>query len=109
MREPLILVIDDNQYLLDTISILLNKEGFAHETTTSPGEGLEWIKEKDYDLVISDMKMPEMTGLELIKMVKLYKPETEVLFITGFGSIDSSVKGDVSGGLPLPDETVQSR
>ena len=86
MKEPLILVIDDNQYLLDTISLLLDRAEFQHHTTTSPGQGLEWIRERDYDLVISDMRMPEMTGLELIKTVKLYRPETEVLFITGFGS-----------------------
>ena len=92
MRSPQILIIDDNQYLLDTISHILKREGFSHDTTTSPGEGMEWIEEKDYDLVISDMRMPEMTGLELIKMVKVYRPETEVIFITGFGSIDSSVK-----------------
>jgi DNA-binding NtrC family response regulator len=92
MRSPQILIIDDNQYLLDTISHILKREGFSHDTTTSPGQGLEWIEERDYDLVISDMRMPEMTGLELIKMVKVRRPETEVIFITGFGSIDSSVR-----------------
>ncbi len=92
MRGPEILIIDDNQYLLDTISLILTKEGFAHETTISPAQGLEWIKERNYDLVISDMRMPEMTGLELIKMIKIFRPNTEVIFITGFGSIDSAVK-----------------
>jgi len=92
MRSPEILIIDDNQYLLDTIGLILEREGFTHDTTTSPGEGLRWVQEKDYDLVISDMRMPEMTGLELIRMIKVYRPDTEVIFITGFGSIDSSVK-----------------
>ena len=92
MKESSILVIDDNQVLLDTISLLLEREGLAHETTTSPGQGLEWIKERDFDLVVSDLRMPEMTGMELIKLIKLYRPSTEVIFITGFGSIGSAVK-----------------
>ncbi len=87
-----ILVIDDNQILLETISTLLGTEGFDHDITTSPVEGLRLVKEKDYDLVISDMRMPEMTGLELLKMVKLYRPKIEVILITGFGSINSAVR-----------------
>jgi DNA-binding NtrC family response regulator len=87
-----ILVIDDNKILLESMSMLLEREGLSHDTTTSPALGIEWIQERDYDLVISDMRMPEMTGLELIKMIKVYRPETEVIFITGYGSISSAVK-----------------
>mgnify|MGYP005838458147 CR=1 FL=1 len=91
MRKRII-VIDDNQILLESISMLLDREELSHDVTTSPGQAIQWIQERDYDLVISDMRMPEMTGLELMKMIKVYKPETEVIFITGYGSITSAVK-----------------
>jgi DNA-binding NtrC family response regulator len=87
-----ILVIDDNLVVLETISALLEQHDLRHEATPSPAEGLELIRQRDFDLVIADMRMPEMTGLELLQLVKLYKPETEMILITGFGSIGSAVR-----------------
>jgi DNA-binding NtrC family response regulator len=87
-----ILVIDDNEVVLETISGLLGQHGLAHVATPSPGEGLRMVREGDFDLVIADMRMPEMTGLELLQLVKLYKPDIEMILITGFGSINSAVR-----------------
>ena len=87
-----ILVIDDNQAVLDTISRLLEQSALPHAATRSPAEGLGMVQSGDFDLVIADMRMPEMTGLELLQLVKLYRPETEMILITGFGSINSAVR-----------------
>jgi len=87
-----ILVVDDNQIVLETISQLLEQRAVPYAATTSAAEGLARIREGDFDLVIADMRMPEMTGLELLQLAKLYKPDLEMILITGFGSIDSAVR-----------------
>ncbi|MBN1918565.1 MAG: sigma-54-dependent Fis family transcriptional regulator [Verrucomicrobia bacterium] len=89
---PKILVIDDNPAVLETISGLLDHHALPHATTRSPAEGLNLVQDGGFDLVIADMRMPEMTGLELLQLVKLHRPETEMILITGFGSIDSAVR-----------------
>ncbi len=90
-NDAKILVIDDNRIVLETISHLLEHRGLAHVATPSPAEGLALVRQGDFDLVITDMRMPEMTGLELLQLVKLYRPATEIIMITGFGSINSAV------------------
>jgi DNA-binding NtrC family response regulator len=87
-----ILVIDDNEVVLETISALLDQCGLPHVATPSPAEGLRLVREGDFDLVIADMRMPEITGLELLQLVKLYRPTIEMILITGFGSINSAVR-----------------
>ena len=89
---PKILVIDDNEVVLETISRLLDARGLAHAATRSPADGLALVQGGDFDLVIADMRMPEMTGLELLQFVKLYRPGIEIILITGFGSINSAVR-----------------
>jgi DNA-binding NtrC family response regulator len=90
--EAKILVIDDNPIVLETISRLLDHRGLAHVATSSPAEGLALVRQGEFDLVITDMRMPEMTGLELLELVKLYRPDIEIILITGFGSINSAVR-----------------
>ncbi len=87
-----ILVIDDNRIVLETISTLLDQRGLPHVATLSPADGLAMVRRGGFDLVIADMRMPEMTGLELLQLVKLYRPDIEIILITGFGSINSAVR-----------------
>ena len=87
-----ILIIDDNQVVLDTISAVLDQYELPHVATASPGEGLALVRQGDFDLVVADMRMPEMTGLELLQLIKLHRPEIEIILITGFGSINSAVR-----------------
>jgi len=92
-----ILVVDDNPIVLETISTLLERRGLRHVATPSPGEALARIRQGEFDLVVTDMRMPEMTGLELMQLVKLYRPEIEIVLITGFGSINSAVRAMALG------------
>lgn len=88
-----VLVIDDEELITKSLLKFLKNEGYEAAIAKSGKEALEKIKETDFDLIISDVRMPEMDGIETIKQIRLYleksdkKPIPEVL-ITGYADVD---------------------
>ncbi len=87
-----ILVIDDEKYLLEVIMMGLEEEGYRVDGFSNPNEALEKFKENPYDAVITDIRMPEISGLEVLRRCKEVSPETAVLLITAYSSIDSAIE-----------------
>lgn len=87
-----ILVVDDEKLILDMIKIELEKQGYMVTTTNSSKEAIKFIELSKYDLVLIDLMMPHITGLELLQMIKERRPETAVIMITAHGSIETAVK-----------------
>lgn len=92
-----ILIVDDEQVIRSGLKALLNSEGYEAEVAKDGLEGLELFKENQYTLVLSDINMPNMTGLELTKQVKLINPDTSVVLFTGYSSIESALEAMKSG------------
>jgi two-component system NtrC family response regulator len=86
-----VLVVDDEPNYLIVLSELLKEEGFEVLTAERGEEGLKIVEETDLDLVITDMRMPGMDGLELLKAVKSYNKELPVIMITAFGEVEKAV------------------
>ncbi len=87
-----ILVVDDEPSLRDVLNIMLKKAGYATSTAADGEEALAQVNKEIYDLVITDLKMPGMGGMEVLKAVKSASPETVVLVVTAFGSAESAVE-----------------
>lgn len=87
-----ILVIDDEQSMVDVITEMLHREDYNVLQTTSGEKGLELIKDKAPDLVICDMKMSPINGLEILKQSRQSSPSTQFIIITAFGSIEDAVE-----------------
>ncbi|MGM0587748.1 MAG: sigma-54-dependent transcriptional regulator [Bacteroidota bacterium] len=87
-----ILVLDDEELMRDYLDKHLSKHGYDVQTFESPKDALKALGEDEYDLVISDVKMPEMTGDEVLTHVKEHHEEVGVILITGFGSINHAVR-----------------
>lgn len=87
-----ILVVDDEPSLRDVLNIMLKKAGYATSTAADGEEALAQVNREIYDLVITDLKMPGMGGMEVLKAVKSTSPETVVLVVTAFGSAESAVE-----------------
>ena len=92
-----ILVVDDEQGLRDVLSIMLKRAGYAVTTATDGEEAIELLNKEIYDLVITDLKMPKVDGMEVLRAVKSTSPETVVLIITAFASADSAVEAMKQG------------
>jgi YesN/AraC family two-component response regulator len=88
-----ILIIDDEELVTESLKRLLKKEGYNAEIAKSGKEALEKVKKTVFDLIISDVRMPEMDGIETIKQIRVHlektgkKPIPEVL-ITGYADAD---------------------
>jgi len=88
---PEILVVDDEFILRELISEILSRRGWKVDTAESSEKGITRIKEKHYDVVVSDLMMPGISGMEFLKIIKEHSPSTSVLMVTGYPSIDIAV------------------
>jgi NADH:ubiquinone oxidoreductase subunit E len=84
-----ILVVDDEQVVLQSCTRILEPEGYKVDALASAGEALAMLNENSYDLVITDIKMPGMDGLEFIRHVRQKAPDMNIVLITGFPSQES--------------------
>ncbi|TES94451.1 MAG: sigma-54-dependent Fis family transcriptional regulator [Candidatus Cloacimonadota bacterium] len=87
-----ILVVDDDEYILDSFSQLIELKGYTSFAAENGKKALAILSKNKIDVIIADMKMPEMDGMQLLKSVKEKHPEINVIIITGYGSIDDAVE-----------------
>ncbi|MGQ9798117.1 MAG: sigma-54-dependent transcriptional regulator [Ignavibacterium sp.] len=86
-----ILVVDDEEIIRDSISYILDSEGYEVDKAENGKIAYDKIKEKHFDLVITDIEMPVMKGTELLEKIKTLAPQTAVIIITAFGSLDTAI------------------
>ncbi len=94
VKEPKarILAVDDEPIILDSFRKILVVAGYSIDTVEKGQEALGLILKNDYDFVFTDLKMPEMDGLEVTKAVKHLRPDIDVIVITGYASIETAVE-----------------
>lgn len=85
-----VLLIDDEKLVRDTLSAFLTEEGHAVRTAASGDEGLWQLEERAAELVLTDLKMPGMSGLEVLQRVRESWPGTEVVLITGYATVEDA-------------------
>ncbi|HEV7389832.1 MAG TPA: sigma-54 dependent transcriptional regulator [Gemmatimonadaceae bacterium] len=94
---PTVLIIDDEMGILDTIRILLKNEGFIPYTALGGKKGLEQIAALKPELIITDVRMPDVTGLDILASVRAHDPEAVVILMTAQASLQSAI-GAVNNG-----------
>lgn len=87
-----ILVIDDERSIRNTLKEILEYEKYEVNSASNANEGLEFLKKEAYDLLLLDIKMPEIDGMEALEIVNKNYPELPVVMISGHGNIDTAVK-----------------
>ena len=92
-----ILVVDDERGMREFLNIMLQKEGYGVTSAGSGKEALEYISQKTFDIVITDIRMPDITGIDIIKTVKESTPETIVIMITAYASTETAVEAMKQG------------
>jgi DNA-binding NtrC family response regulator len=94
-----VLIAEDEEITLKHLVTILNSEGYESSGTQNGLDALRMIEGEYFDLLITDIKMPGMSGLELLSVVKSKYPEIEVIIITGLGSISSAVEAIEKGAI----------
>jgi len=94
-----ILVIDDERSIRNTLKDILGFEGYSVEVAENGLIGIELVKSTDFDIILCDIKMPEMDGIEVLEKIMVLKPETTVVMISGHGNIDTAVEAIKKGAF----------
>lgn len=100
-----VLVIEDEENMRDSCSSVLSKEGFRVELAESGDKGLEFIRQKSFDLAIIDLKLPGISGMKVLEEIRDKSPDTIAIVITGYATVESAVKAMKLGAydfLPKP-------
>lgn len=105
MGKPTVMIIDDEKIVGDMSKYHLEAAGFEVETFIDPAKALERFKEKTFDVVVTDLKMKGIDGMEVLKTVKTRSPKTQVIMITAFAHLNTAIealRGQVFDFFPKP-------
>ena len=90
--EANILVVDDESVIREGVRRILLQGGYQAETSSSGNLALERLQSADFDLVITDLKMPGMSGMEVLKAIRILQPDVPVVIITGYSTVETAVE-----------------
>ena len=97
MKKKKILIVDDEQNVRQLIGKVLEKEGYEISYACDGREGLDIFHKKNIDLIISDIKMPEMSGIEFLHEVKKQEPDIDFILITAFATMETAIEAIKNG------------
>ena len=92
-----ILVVDDEELICTLLARRLTKEGYQVQATTSPAEGLSMLRDTAFDLILTDLRMGTIDGLELLMRARKIRPDTDVVMMTGFATVETARKALTQG------------
>src|SRR5471030_1067461 len=99
MQKDKLLIIDDEERLRNLMARILQLEGYDVITASTGKEGLKKLQHEPVQVVLSDVKLPDINGIELTEQIKKNWPATEVIVLTAFGTINDGVKAIKSGAF----------
>jgi two-component system, NtrC family, response regulator HydG len=92
MQTPHILVVDDETGIRESLTLIFEREGHRVSSTDSGEQALELLRKDKVDIVLADIMMPKMSGIELLRAVKALSPAVEVVMMTAFGTVENAVE-----------------
>jgi len=98
-KKGKILVLDDEQIVLDSVSRILENENYTVETSRTGAEAVEKLKQGGFDILITDLKMPGMDGLQAMEALADVDPDLSMIMVTAYSTVDSAVKAMKLGAV----------
>src|SRR3712207_5085208 len=98
-QRPRLLVVDDDRAILTLIGTIALGEGFDVATTVSGEDAMKQIRHRPVDLVLLDLRMPGVTGLDVLRSIREISPRVKVVLMTGYGTIDTAVEAVKLGAM----------
>lgn len=103
-----ILVVDDDDGIRESLSLILKKRGYLAESCACGKDAIEKLENSSYDILLTDLKMPEMTGIELLKTAAKLNPSMGAIIMTGFGEINTYLEAMDLGAAEYLNKPVKS-
>ena len=94
-----ILIVDDEPLIRKSLYEILRIEGYRVQMAETGEEALGILKKERFDVVVTDFQLPRMSGIELLEQIKRWSPKTEVILVTGYGTIESAVAAMKKGAF----------
>jgi DNA-binding NtrC family response regulator len=109
MKSLRILVIDDEQVICDACNLILSEEGCSVQCCMTGKAGLLALERRVHDIVLLDLKLPDLDGMDILKVIKKEKPDLRVIIMTGYDTIPVAVEAMKTGaadylGKPFTDD-----
>ena len=108
LTEKKVLIVDDEQIVRRNLKRILNDEGYSVNTAKDGHNALELMDSDRYDLVVTDMKMPRMSGIEVLRKVKDSFPGVNVMIVTGYATVDTALEAMKSGACDYIEKPVST-
>ncbi len=105
MKEKVLLV-DDEEEFVETLAERMRTRGMEVSTTNSGTNALQMVDDESYDVVVLDLKMPGIDGLEALKRIKRRRPEIQVVLLTGYATVEKGVEAIKQGALEFLEKPV---
>ncbi|MGC2237684.1 MAG: sigma-54 dependent transcriptional regulator [Pyrinomonadaceae bacterium] len=101
------LVIDDDIETLRLMKFQLNDEGFDVMTAERGQQGLSFIEENEFDIILTDLHLPDISGIEMVRRSKEILPDTEIIMVTGFGSMEKAIEATKAGAFYYVEKPIE--
>ena len=102
MTQNSVLIIDDEPDIRELLTLTLSRMGLTCETSANLKQGIECIKHNNYSLVLTDMRLPDGDGIEIVRYIQKYKPQIPVAVITAYGNVEGAVNTLKAGAFDYP-------
>jgi DNA-binding NtrC family response regulator len=97
LHHPHVLLVEDEINVANGLKMVLTDEGFGVNVASTGAEALDTFRGNGFDLVVADLRLPDIDGLDVIREIKKDRPETKVVIITGYPSVSSAVESAKMG------------
>lgn len=101
-----VLLVDDEADFVQTLSERMKNRGMRVDITTSGAEAIKKVKEQDFDVIVLDLSMPEMDGIETLKELMNQKSDVEVIFLTGHATLEKGIEAIKLGAFDFMEKPV---
>lgn len=101
------LVIDDDKVTLELLSFQLQSEGFETVAAETGEEGVRQVRENEFDIILTDLNLPDISGIEMVRRCKEISPQTEIIMVTGFGSMEKAIEATKAGAFHYVEKPVE--
>ncbi|MBX3188310.1 MAG: sigma-54-dependent Fis family transcriptional regulator [Labilithrix sp.] len=109
MKKPELLVVDDERDTCELLEMALSRQGMQVTTSTTASDALEMIAARDFDVVLTDLSMPQVSGLEVCERVLAVRPEVPVVVITGYGTLETAMGAIRAGAYDFVTKPIESK
>lgn len=101
------LIVDDDVSTLELMKFQLKAEGFEVMTAERGEEGLKFVEEFEFDIILTDLNLPDFDGIEMVHRCKEISPDTEIIMITGFGSTEKTIEATKAGAFHYVEKPIE--